>query len=190
MTCIARVSYTLGHGLFRSPFCTLQSPEGRKASRQRSRRENRRWRRGGAPISARGVDRRVASRLVSCRARAGRSDVRRDRPAGARLPCHRTLGDRTRHSHRSQSLEPAAPVLVLCAEGDDGALRIGIPSSPRTWAGGQRGAGTRHRLPNAAIEPSTPVTDRVSFVVQDHVFGIEDRGAGCRFAAEMGLRRR
>ena len=48
-----------------------------------------------------GADRRAAFRLVPGRARAGRSDVRRDRPAGARLPRHRTSGDRARHAYRS-----------------------------------------------------------------------------------------
>ena len=68
------------------------------------RREDRRWCRDGASISSRRPNRRTAFRLVAGRARARRSDVRRDRPAGARLPCHRTSGDRARHPHRSQPI--------------------------------------------------------------------------------------
>jgi dihydrofolate reductase len=47
------------------------------------------------------MDGGAAYRFVPGRARAGRSAVCRDRPAGARLPRHRTSGHRSRHPHRS-----------------------------------------------------------------------------------------
>src|SRR5262249_1552414 len=84
-----------------------------EASRQWSRREDRRRCRDCASISSRGIDRRAAFGLVPRRARERRSNVRRDCPAGARLPRHRTPGDRTRHPHRSQ---PIGAHLPLAAE--------------------------------------------------------------------------
>ena len=102
--------------------------EQAKRRRQWSRRQDRRWRRDGAPISSRRTDRRTAFRVLAGRARARRSDVRRDRPAGAWLPRHRTSGDRARHPHRSQPIGAVQGLLEAAGIGP----RVDAAADPKT----------------------------------------------------------